>query len=130
MTNKIVLDSCVWIGLCDENDSLREQSLVLAESFPFGEVCVPEYIYSEVLTRLRAKVGIDSCKVFAKALSSLGLTVRLTTLNLLETGSRIFFSRGENLSFTDCMLLAEAKRNKMKVLTFDKVLKKALRELT
>lgn len=130
MTNKIILDSCVWIGLCDENDSLREQALDLSKSFPFWNVHVPDYIYSEVLTRLRSKVGINACKVFARALSSLGLVVGLTTLNVLETGSRIFFSRDENLSFTDCMLLAEAKRGRMKVLTFDKVLKKALCELT
>jgi predicted nucleic acid-binding protein len=122
-----LLDSCVWIALCDESDSLNEQAMDLAKTIGLGGVRVPDYIYSEVLTRLRMKTGVNACKTFISALSLYGFDIGLTTLETLETATKIFFSRSEKLSFTDCLLLAEAKVSGMKVFTFDKVLERALR---
>jgi|GEM_PF-1225755 len=126
MTCNTLLDSCVWIALCDEADSLNKRAVSLAKTIGLEGLRIPDYIYSEVLTRLKMKTGINACKTFINALSLYGFDISLTTLETLETATKIFFSRSEKLSFTDCLLLAEAKENKMKVLTFDKALKKAL----
>lgn len=130
MTHDILLDSCVWIGLCDANDSLHHKASGLVNGLNPDKLFLCDHVFAEVMTRLRRKTGKEGCFAFLRLLKNFGVTINVSDIDILRKCTGIFLDRDEDLSFIDCLLLAEAKENKMKVLTFDKVLKKALGELT
>lgn len=130
MINNILLDSCVWIGLCDANDSLHQKAFSLVEGLDSDRLFLCDHVFAEVMTRLRKKTGKEGCFVFLRFLKNFGMTINVSDRDILLKCTSIFLNKDEDLSFTDCLLLAEAKANKMKIFTFDRVLEKALGELT
>jgi len=126
MINNILLDSCVWIGLCDANDSLHQKAFSLVEGLDSDRLFLCDHVFAEVMTRLRRKTGKEGCFAFLRFLKNFGMTINVSDRDILLKCTSIFLNKDEDLSFTDCLLLAEAKENKMKVLTFDKILEKAL----
>ncbi|MEI7511075.1 MAG: PIN domain-containing protein [Candidatus Peregrinibacteria bacterium] len=122
----ILVDTCVWISLIDENDTNHEKAIEIFSSFSISEVVILDQIYAEILTVLRYKVSEDTCKRFYYFIKRYSIPV-LDSFNDLESGASLFLQYPK-LSFVNALLVHWKKQKKYEVITFDKSLQKALEE--
>ncbi|MBU4332625.1 PIN domain-containing protein [Patescibacteria group bacterium] len=121
----IILDSNIWIALLniDDSDHARAQELMkdLEEN-----IIVTEHVLLEVATIISQKVDKDTADNFIKrVISTKEIEIFPSSEEFLDRVIKFYLSKSNrNLSFVDYSLLLLSKR--IKVITFDKILKKEL----
>lgn len=125
----IVLDSNIWIALFNEEDALHDRAQRMVRDLQ-GPVAIPEYVILEVATILSQKAGKPFADLFLQK------TYQNSDIKALHSSEQflneviqlyLFQSRGK-LSFVDYALLALSQHN-IKVVTFDKDLERALKNV-
>jgi len=118
----ILIDSSIWISILKDDDSQHEKGIKLIESIDEKKITIFDYTYSETLTVLKQKASLKVCFAFLKLLERMNLDVTISDISQIELANRLFFAGNNKLSFVDCLLLATAKLNNAKLITFDKEL--------
>ncbi|MBI2098620.1 MAG: type II toxin-antitoxin system VapC family toxin [Candidatus Wildermuthbacteria bacterium] len=122
----IVLDSNVWIALFDKDDSLHGRAQRAIGGLK-ERVALPEYVILEVTTVLAQKAGKSFADSFLqKVYANRDIQIIVSSGQFLDELVSFYLSSStKNLSFVDYALLFLSRR--MKILTFDKNLEKALK---
>lgn len=124
----VIVDSSALFAIEDLKDSTHQKALEIYPTIPADtQVIIPAEIFAETVNtvwkKLNKKAAIDCAK---KILSSTGFTIlesshelRLASLNIFEN------LQSKNISFTDCLVMAFAKKFKTKfIFGFDEGFKK------
>ena len=120
----ILIDSSIWVSILKEDDSQHEKGVRIIESIDEKNITIFDYTYSETLTVLKQKSSLKTCFAFLKLLEKMNLDVTVSDVPQIELANRLFFTVNNKLSFVDCLLLATAKINNARLITFDKELEK------
>jgi predicted nucleic acid-binding protein len=124
----IVLDSNVWIGFLNSNDSLHSLCDEVFTKIADEPILVPDHIITEVFTVLRQKAGNQVAVDFLNLLNS-STQLKKTQLNPTDFENFMKFcaeSSFEKLSFTDELMRYIQEIHDFFIITFDKDLQKAL----
>ncbi|MBX2866629.1 PIN domain-containing protein [Candidatus Kaiserbacteria bacterium] len=121
MENEIILDSCVWLSFFSPEDRNHKQAVEILEEIE-EHIVVPEIVFGEVVTILRLRKKEDEVKQFYEL--CMGASMFLPTGRLLWRTAVRYPHAPKKLSFVDAALYILSKE--YEVVTFDKVLKKAI----
>lgn len=124
----ILIDSCVWIGLLDIDDSNHLRATEKMHGLNLRDVRIDDHIFGELLVVFRRKKMPDVCKNLIQFMSDLEIKIDMTSEKVFKLAASLFI-KYKNLSFTDSLILAKAKTEKFELLTFDKALLKAWEEV-
>ena len=119
----IILDSSVWIALLHKEDSQHAKAEAIFDEIT-AQVFVPEYVLVEVASILRNYKRNREAQEFVKKVLEDSATFIPSGALAYETAN-MFRARNDKLSFVDTSLLVLSRR--YRVITFDKVLARALR---
>lgn len=114
-----LLDSCVWIGLLNKEDSTHERAIKIVTEMKEQDLEVLDHIYGETLTVLRNRISEELCNQFMKFLKVFDIKIDMIDENIFMLADNLFL-KFQKLSFTDCILLAAAKTYNANLVTFDK----------
>ncbi|MFH1218220.1 MAG: PIN domain-containing protein [Candidatus Peregrinibacteria bacterium] len=119
-----ILDTSIWVALINKSDTCYEKAKKIAKETNLEELEIFDYTYIETLTVLRNKVSETACNNFLNFVKDYQKNITLSNEEIFSLANAFFF-QDKTLSFTDCLLIATAKINSAKLLTFDKALEKA-----
>lgn len=119
----MILDSCVWIALLNEKDSLHRKAITLFQDISIDTVGIPDHVYSEILTILRLRASEEACFQFLQLVKDHDITLFFANRHDISFTTAIFLEH-KKLSFVDSLLLYWKKNKGAKVITFDKALEK------
>lgn len=124
----VILDSNIWIGLLNVDDSCHKKAKVLFKKIT-ETIILPEYVILEVASIISHKVGKRKSDNFIKGvINNRDVEVFPSSREFFgEVINFYLFKKSEKLSFVDYSLLYLAQ--KIKVLTFDKNLRKEIKKL-
>lgn len=118
-----ILDSSVIIAFF----RIREENHKKAVSIFFKEdsFVVPDYVFSEVLTVLKQKEGLETVRKCTDFLmNTKNVEMQTIDLEVFSEAMKFFVSQKNKLSFVDTLLLIFSKFKNYPLLTFDKELGK------
>jgi len=125
----ILVDSSVWVGAFNENDTHHKRALTdLEEIKQLGEdIIITDYVVVEVSNILLSRVGKKVSERFISAMrESNEVTVMFTGESSFFLTADAFAKNQKALSFVDVSLIVLVKGLGAKLLTYDEELRKAL----
>jgi len=129
MENKALIDTNVFVALFNKSDALHTQAKTCWEDLRTKktQLYITDFIISEVLTVLRLKTSKEAALTFGDIV--LNKTKTLHILNIgkddMRDAYKIFRdTKVKNFSFVDVTIIALARTNKLKIISFDKQLQK------
>jgi hypothetical protein len=119
-----LIDSGVWIGASNPKDAHHRKATVVLKAVlkgGLGKVYITDFIFSEVVTYIRRKVGqkqsIDAARML---LDSRHVEIVHTDENIFNAAFHMF-ERYTGLSFTDAVSITVMKdRSIQRIISFDK----------
>ena len=122
-----VVDSSVLVAGLHREDALHVHGKTALEESE-KPILVPEYIAIETATTLIRVAGKPIADIFVRSLfDNKDILVLPSSLEQFAEAVETFLSSNGKLSFIDCSLLALSRSHE--VVTFDKVLAKAIKAL-
>jgi len=111
----IVLDASFLIAYHNTRDvhhAAAARIMVQLVGGTWGPALLPEYVFLEVVTVLRAKRGIEVANAAARALLAAGEVEFVPCSPFFHETLSVFHRQGEaGLSFADCAIVALARRH-------------------
>ena len=119
-----ILDTNVWLGLLDEDDTLHDQATKVIDDIE-GKIIVPYSVITEVANILSGRISKKAADDF------LFMVVNDQEIELVDNdlATELFFfaSFEERLSFTDYGLISMARDRDCELVTFDKQMQKFIK---
>ncbi len=119
----IVLDSCVWIALINEQDNQHQKAKEVFQKINLHELKIYDYIYVEILTVLQLRINKEACQKFILMIAEMSLEINMMEKEMFLKTNEIFLMQEKKLSFVDCFLVG---LENCQVITFDQDLQKYL----
>lgn len=124
-SNKIILDSNIWIASVVQTEPDSKQSIEIIAKL--DNIVMPDFILQEIMTVLKVKKQYQLCLDFYKTVKE-NDTIDIVKIDLHvdEYYKEFFTDDNRKLSFVDSALLHLHKSKYYKVITLDKNLKERL----
>lgn len=118
--NKIILDSCVFIALYNENDEFHNEAISIFEFYKDNIILVSNYVIQEVTTVLTYKFWKQKADLFIDDIMNSNNILILQSDTFEEM--KFFKTINSKMSFTDISLLYLSIKQDSLLITFDKQL--------
>ena|SRR3989344_4326084 len=116
--DRFVIDSSVFVAFYWALDSQHEDALRVMETLAGNTIIIHPYVIQEVATVLTHRLGLSVAKKFLNDIS-VSKDVRLVYSDI-RADIDAFTTLNAKISFTDATLIALAKKEDAKLVTFDR----------
>jgi len=116
---RVIADTGPLVAAANRRDRAHElaAAIVIAAG---RDLVIPSVVLAEADYLLRSRVGIESARLFLRAVASAQHSVAYMTIELLRRATDIDAHYADlDLGLTDASVMAVAEREKAPVLTFD-----------